>query len=366
MGTERNDSDLSNESRNLVGEDDEEEFIDDHHVAYHISTSGADFDVDGWVRRFENETIFRPDFQRNFVWTWPQASKFIESILLGLPIPSVFLFREDRTQKFLIIDGLQRLTTLHAFKTGHLPNGRRFRLKDVSPRFQDKTLEELDETDQRRFEDSIIHAMIIRQLVPDNDNSCVYHIFERLNTSSTPLHPQEIRAAAYHGEFQRMLEDLNGFEPWRRIFGREHKRSKDQELILRFLALRFDRQNYAKPMKGFLNTFMSVNRNVSPDDRQKFTASFKTTVERSYGALGKQAFRPSGLMNVAFYDALMVAIDENPSATCNDIKKMSQTLADDEGFRRYITDATSDNHIISGRINQAKNTLDALVPNHRQ
>lgn len=129
-------------SETSVEGDEQNEPLSDDNISYQISTSGADFDVDGLVKRFDRGTIYRPEFQRNFVWTWPQASKFIESILLGLPIPSVFLFREEDTQKLLIVDGLQRLTTLHAFKKGRLPyNDRIFKLKDVKPKFEGKSLD---------------------------------------------------------------------------------------------------------------------------------------------------------------------------------------------------------------------------------
>ena len=284
------------------------EDLDDDDVVYQITTSGADFDVDGLVKRFDRGTIYRPEFQRNFVWTWPQASKFIESILLGLPIPSVFLFREEETQKLLIVDGLQRLTTLHAFKKGRLPhNDRVFKLKDVKPRFEGKTLEDLDEDDRLRFEDAIIHAMIIQQMAPDDSHSSVFHIFERLNSNGTPLQPQEMRAAVYHGPFQGMLGTANENAEWREVFGPKHKRAKDQELILRFLALKFDGENYFRPMKGFLNNFMAAHRRMSAHDLYAYQVCFEETIKRSHEALGKQAFRLSRSMNVAFFDALMVA-----------------------------------------------------------
>ena len=101
--------------------EDIEEDLQDEDVVYQINTFGADYTVDGLVKRFDRGDIYRPEFQRNFVWTWPQASKFAESILLGLPIPSVFLYREESTQKHLIVDGLQRLTTLHAFHRVKIP-----------------------------------------------------------------------------------------------------------------------------------------------------------------------------------------------------------------------------------------------------
>lgn len=348
----------------LDGDENDEE-LDDDDVVYQITTSGADFDVDGLVKRFDRGSIYRPEFQRNFVWTWPQASKFIESILLGLPIPSVFLFREEETQKLLIVDGLQRLTTLHAFKKGRLPhNDRVFKLKDVKPRFEGKTLEDLEEEDQRRFEDSIIHAMIIQQMAPDDSNSSVFHIFERLNSNGTPLQPQEMRAAVYHGSFQTMLGTANGNKAWREIFGPKHKRAKDQELILRFLALRFSRDTYSRPMKGFLNTFMASNRNKPEDELGEFISVFSSAIERSYKALGKQAFRLTRSMNVAFFDALMVAISENPDADADAIAAASKALADDDSFIQLAGEATSNESNVLGRIEKAKEVLDAAVANN--
>ena len=103
-----------------------------------------------------------------------------ESILLGLPIPSVFLYREEETQKLLIIDGFQRLSTLYAYYKGKFPQSNQvFRLKDVKSRYQNRSLTELQEEDHRRLEDAVIHAMIIQQTAPSNDNSSVYYTFDR-------------------------------------------------------------------------------------------------------------------------------------------------------------------------------------------
>lgn len=163
----------------------------------------------------------------------PQASKFIESILLGLPMPSIFLYREEDTQKHLIVDGLQRLTTLQAFHKGRWSsNNREFKLKKVNSRFEGRSIDDLEDADRCRLEDAM------------------YHIFDRLNSNGTPLQPQEIRAAIYYGPFQELLGKLNTNEKWREIFGPIHKRSKDQELILRFLALSKNRNGYEMPMKG--------------------------------------------------------------------------------------------------------------------
>jgi hypothetical protein len=348
----------------LEGDEKNEEMNDDD-VVYQITTSGADFDVDGLVKRFDRGTIYRPKFQRNFVWTWPQASKFIESILLGLPIPSVFLFREEETQKLLIVDGLQRLTTLHAFVKGRLPhNDRVFKLRDVKPRFEGKTLEDLDEDDRLRFEDAIIHAMIIQQMAPDDSHSSVFHIFERLNSNGTPLQPQEMRAAVYHGPFQEMLGRANENADWREVFGPKHKRAKDQELILRFLALRYNSESYSRPMKSFLNNFMAEHRRAGLVDLDNYQACFEDTVRRSHEALGKQAFRLSRSMNVAFFDALMVAIADAPDASASAIRRASDELSKDKDFLQLTSEATSNDSSVLGRLAIAKDVLNAVAANN--
>ena len=83
-------------------------------VRFRISSYGADYTVDSLVKRLHREDFFVPPFQREYVWTLPQASKFIESLLLGLPVPNVFVAKEAASSKHLIIDGQQRLKTLHS------------------------------------------------------------------------------------------------------------------------------------------------------------------------------------------------------------------------------------------------------------
>ena len=367
--TEMNDDESSSDNDqnyddSFVEGDEPNEQLNDGEVIYHIANSGADFDVDGLVKRFDKGTIYRPEFQRNFIWTWRQASKFIESILLGFPIPSVFLYREEDTQKFLIVDGLQRLTTLHAFNKGRMPHSNRvFKLIDVKPRFEGKTLEELEEYDRIRFQDTIIHAMIIQQLAPDDNYSSVYHIFDRLNSNGTPLQPQEMRAAVYHGKFQTMLGQANECAEWRKIFGPKHKRAKDQELILRFLALKYDREQYLRPMKGFLNDFMAKRRNMSEDKLLNYQNCFEETIRRAYSALGKQAFRLTRPINVSFYDALLVAIADNPNATANAIECTSAQLSKDKDFLKLTSEATSNESNVFGRLEKAKEVLNAVASN---
>src|SRR5206468_12424422 len=131
---------------------------------YAITSYGADYPVDGLVKRMASGAIFIPSFQRGYVWSLPQASRFIESLLLGLPVPGIFLSKEEQAQKLLVIDGQQRLRTLEYFYDGIFrPTGRQFALQGVQPQFEGKTYRTLSAEDRRRLDDSILHATIIKQ-----------------------------------------------------------------------------------------------------------------------------------------------------------------------------------------------------------
>lgn len=100
-------------------------------LRYAITSYGADMPVDSIVRRLERGDIFVPSFQRNYVWSQKQASRFLESLLLGLPVPGIFLFKEPHNRKLMVVDGQQRLATLERFYAG-LFNGKKFVLTGVS------------------------------------------------------------------------------------------------------------------------------------------------------------------------------------------------------------------------------------------
>jgi uncharacterized protein with ParB-like and HNH nuclease domain len=113
-------NDMESENLNSVSEifdASEQEDLGVSNSKYLINSYGADYTVDSLVQRMEREDIYIPDFQRGYVWTITQASKFIESLLLGLPVPGIFLSK-DRDRKLVVIDGQQRLRTLQRFYNG--------------------------------------------------------------------------------------------------------------------------------------------------------------------------------------------------------------------------------------------------------
>ena len=304
----------------------EDELIDDLDEAaevipftYSITSYGADYPVDSLVKRIEVKDIIVPTFgrsptnesnivgfQREYVWPRPKADRFIESLLLGLPVPGIFLVKEP-SGVFLVLDGHQRLYTLHAFYEGII-QGQEYRLQDVQERFVGQRYKDLDTEDRRRLDDSIIHATIVRQDEPTEDQSSIYVVFERLNTGGVNLQPQEIRVALYHGELVRVLRELNDNVDWRALCGGKSKRLKDMELILRFFAFYYYADQYRRPMKDFLNRYMATNRDLQCQNEKELRELFSNTVSVVREAIGSRAFRPIRAVNAAVVDSLMAGI----------------------------------------------------------
>lgn len=339
---------------------DEEEGIS----RYDITSYGIDFDVDGLVKRVKRGDIFIPPFQRNFVWNLTESSRLVESILLGLPVPGIFLAQEQETGKMLVIDGQQRLLSLLFFMTGVFKpiegeaRQRVFKLSKVQPLYEGKTFEDLDSKDRINFENSVIHATVVKQDAPADDDTSIYHIFERLNSGGRKLTPQEIRSAVYHGDFVTLAHDLNQHKSWRNIYGRVNDRMKDQELIIRFFAMLEGYEGYEAPMTDFLNKFTKKYRNSTSDAISEYAELFKVCCDVYLDALDFRPFRRVTAINVAFYEAAMVALSEKirkdgiPRAEF--VRKKYKELSEDEEFKDATSQATGNRNTVLARFNRAK------------
>lgn len=332
---------------------------------YAITSYGADFPVDGLVKRISAGDIEIPSFQRSYVWNPKQASRFIESLLLGLPVPGIFLSKEQGTQKLLVIDGQQRLRTLQYFYAGRYQQSDKvFSLKGVQSKFNGLTYAQLKDEDQRRLHDSIIHATIVKQDEPSDDDSSIYYIFERLNTGGTLLQPQEIRACIYHGKFNELLKLLNKDKAWRNIYGGVSSRMRDQELILRFFAMFSNSANYKKPMKEFLNAYMGKNRHLEHEKESSLTKAFEQTVQLLFRVVGKNVFKPRNALNAAVFDAVMVGLAKRLArGGLKDekvVKKSYQELLGNENFMSACETGTADEENVSRRLNLAARAFSSV------
>jgi|APCry1669193181_1035450.scaffolds.fasta_scaffold34464_2 hypothetical protein len=220
---------------------------------YEIFSYPADTTLKVYADQWKNEQLYVPPFQRNYVWDQTRASKLVESFLLGLPVPPVFLFKPTGGKKFWIIDGQQRIGSIVAFQRGIFAESK-FRLKGVDARWLGKTFDELDESERFSLETAVLRAIVIQQTDP-KDHSSIYHIFERLNTGGLRLNAMEVRQCVYQSSFLNSLKEINTLQEWRDLLGlpKPDKRIKDVELLLRVIALFKDFEHYEKPMKGFLN-----------------------------------------------------------------------------------------------------------------
>ena len=322
---------------------------------YNLNYYGADYPVDSLVQRMQRNEIIIPHFQREYVWKHDEASKFIESLLLRLPVPSIFLLRDKETNKLIIIDGQQRLKTLLYFFDGKFPDGKSFYLKGVVKEYEKLTYNELNPSDQRELDNSIIHCIVI---MDEDDSDAPYHIFERLNTTGTPLTSQEIRSALYFGQFNDLLIELSRTDAWHKITYKDI-RLTDQEYILRLIAMYYDLSHYNGSMKSFLNQFMLKNRNLnnfSPDEVRNF---FIPTIDilSKYFAFRNKAF------SIAFFEPIFYFIAKHLQEDIKDrrLSDILTALENDEGYMKLCKSSTSTRSSVFHRFEYVKNVfIDAL------
>lgn len=338
-------------------------------VSYEIVTYPADYTLEGLVNKYNKGAIEIRGFQRKFVWNIKQSSRLIESFLLGLPVPAIFLFTDPKTQnKQIVVDGQQRLMSIVYFFEGFFGEEQKgsrtvFSLQGLNKKspFLEKTysdLEKYDESYLNKLNDSVLRAFVIKQLTPPYDSS-MYNIFERLNTGGTQLVGQEIRNCIYFGEFNNLLVRLNKLLKWRKIFGTniEEKRQRDVELILRFFALYYAGKSYEKPMKDFLSIFMN---NHKDDERKKlitYENIFSETTKAIYNNLGERPFHIRRGINAAVFDCVYVTFARNLDNIPKDISRRYRRMVGREDFLKLVSAGTTDEDIVKGRINLAEKYL---------
>ncbi len=312
----------------------------------------------------EKNEITIPEFQRRFVWKQVQASKLIESFLVGLPVPAVFLYSDRESQKYFVIDGQQRLKSVFYYFEGYYGSEERgarkvFSLKglDKESPFHEKRFEALRESDQRLLKNAVLRAFIVRQRDPA-DVTSMYHVFERLNTGGTLLANQEIRNCIYHGEFVLFLEKINTLQIWRAILGKEEpdSRRKDIELLVRFFAMQ-TLDAYKKPMKDFLSGFMRENKDASKEALEDRRHVFEETCDTVIRTLGEKPFHVRSGMNAAIFDAVMVAFSKHLTQIPEDINARYKKLVKNSDFNRNTSQGTTDVDRVRNRFQQASREL---------
>jgi hypothetical protein len=284
---------------------------------------------------FDRDKITIPKFQRKYVWSLPQASKLIESFLIGLPVPNIFLFQKKYGKRFIVIDGNQRLQTIKKFFKNDFDANRKFKLQNVREKWNKKTFEQLNDDDKFKLETSVLRAINVKQLDP-NDYSSIYHIFERLNTRGVNLNPMEVRMCVDESKFSDMLRELNENNVWRSLLHKPKvdNRLRDVEWILRFFSLKEKGDYYKKPMKKFLNSFLSEKKNLDDKKIEDYKSTFITTLDKVEN----------------------LAVSESTKDT-QSLQSSYNELIKNENYIKNISSNTSDVHIVKERITLAKQYL---------
>lgn len=361
---------------------------------YDISVIPNDFNVLTINSLLEKNVITMPSFQRNYVWDRKRASKFIESLIIGLPVPQIFLYQLDRN-KYSVIDGQQRLMSIYFFIKQRFPkSGKRAFLRKVFDKdggipdsilyddtyFQDfklqfaklengnphplngKKYSMLDEAQRGSFELMPIRCMSVRQNKPD-DNASMYEIFNRLNTGGLNLSSQEIRGCLYNSAFYDQLYKLNTNERWRKLLGKpeEDDKFKDVEIILRSFALLFNHEQYTGAMIQFLNKFSKEAQRYNDEKINECMDLFLKFLDVVEDIDTKVYLTKTGSFNVSFFDSVFVAIAERIQSHPEEEVIISQDAFDklkgDEDFDTAITHSTSHVQSVRTRLQLARKYL---------
>lgn len=237
------------------------------------------------IDMYECGEIRKPDMQREFVWDSGKSSRLIESIILGLPIPPLFLLEVDNNQ-YELIDGYQRLTTVTNFVKGYPWNnnleGKRRVVSKLSGNIREdlvgKPFEKLSEEDKRKIKRSTIPLIEFRQIQPDDMNS-KYLIFERINTGSEKLNPMQIRKSLAYGKFiADLYNKANSCDELKDLFTISSiKQDKHVEAFLRTYAMieivynkfEFDRTGLNNILNSFCESYR--NRNIEEEFMEKMS-----------------------------------------------------------------------------------------------
>ena len=253
----------------------------------------------------DGDISISPDYQRDYIYDNMKASRLIESFMIGIPIPPVYLCEED-DGIWDVIDGQQRIQSI----INYLSN--KFSLKglEVLKDLNGKSYKDLEKPHQRKLKSSSLSAIVVKK----ESKALKFEIFARLNQGSVELNDQELRNCIYRGPFNKMLNELSEIKAVKNLFPVENNRKKYQSLILRFFALR-NYVIYKETMKRSMNEYMESHRNDSDEKLAEHKNLFVTTLNMVKIILGPEAFfgvdRVKRELKKTFsptvYDSIMIA-----------------------------------------------------------
>ena len=331
-----------------------------------VFTDKKDFPLSLIKEMFDDGDIIpQPDYQRDYVMDVKIASRLIESVLLNIPIPTVYLC-EELDGRFSIIDGQQRMTSF----VKYLKN--EFALKGLEElsELNGKRFSELEKTLQRTLKSCALNSIILTK----ESQELKYEIFARLNQGSIRLKPQELRNCIYRGTLNNMIEEIAKNNRYLNdLFLENNKRKNYQEYILRFFALR-NFNDYSSSMTKTMNNFMIKHQNADEQEIKEFKELYNRTIDIIKQVFGSTAFcaydrQKNQFMNKfsgSIYDSITIACSmfsphdlmahaDEIRNQVNEIKKNNLTYQD------YTYAATGSKNRVIGRIMMIYQLIENII-----
>ena len=362
---------------------------------YDIVSSPNDFNTKTLVDFIDSSVVTIPGFQRNYVWDIKRASRLIESLVVGLPVPQVFLYERARDE-FVLIDGQQRLMSIYYFVKGRFPkkakrpelrltsaersnvgaelladdqyfNDFQLNLPEAVPgqtnRLHKLRYSDLSDAERTAFDLRTIRHIIVRQMHPENDDA-MYEIFNRLNSGGMNLTPQEIRRCAYDSKFYDMLYETNVQSEWRDLVGRQvpdiHMR--DVEILLRGFAMLINGDSYRPSMVKFLNQFSKDAKAFDVSRLEQLARLLDSFLDSCSGLSGNAFHNTQGRFSPTIFESVFVAACEHPYKLGQLVEgKISESslsaLKEDDEFKSATQSRTADSTNVGIRLDRARAIL---------
>ncbi len=301
------------------------------------------FDV---LRRIERgEVIMNPEFQRDFVWDREKQGRLIESIVMRIPLP-VFYFAENKRGQIIVVDGLQRLSTLRAF----CHENEKLQLSD-QPTLDNRTFAELPRKLQNRIEDCQLQLYIIDSKVPERAK---LDIFERVN-NGVPLTRQQMRNCLYTGPATNFLKVQAETPLFDDATGSSLSRAKmrDREFVNRFCAFQLlPIDSYTKDIDAFLASGLERMNSLPVSELAKLESDLHTALNNNLRLFGKHAFRKHapgqsnrGIINAALWDVMTTGLSRYPTPHVDrhldSLRAATYALLRDSDFNLAISYSTN-------------------------
>lgn len=368
---------------------------------YEVDCLPNDYNITTLISLIERGYMKIPSFQRNYVWKREMASKFIESIIIGLPIPQLFLFERERNN-FLVIDGQQRLVTIYLFKKQRFPKNDKargiirkylsvgkqipdselarddfedFKLKlpavSEQENYLDKlkydTLSTIEKFDFRGEFDfnRTIRTITIKQIAPCEDDSSMFEIFSRLNSGGVMLKPQEIRMSIYYSPFyEKLVSELNLNKEWRGFLGKKEPdlHMSEVEVLVRAFAMLDMAKEYKSPLRNFLNGFSKKAMKFDNNDIERLSKVFDD-FWLSCANLPKDVFRnEKNKFVISLFEAVFVTVCEKiEQEGLNDRRIKGESLValkKDPVFVEFSQGSTASTVSVTTRLQRAKDIIE--------